>query len=399
MLVSTLRSALPLRGAAVVGHLWGAAVVGFLFGGAIQALAVQGAIEALAAIFNPSGYWLLTEAHSGRPQHRRAFSTINQNCVARTMLPEADSIESRRQKLVTAEWLERLIDDESCAYTILQVYWEGETPSSTPADCCCIPGAVQVHPSYFELGVYPDYRSPQEGNLLPDHQLQQAVADLGIAANTLVVVVGTGAALAMTGCRVLWALMYAGVRDVRLLHGGLEAWRQHGGPTTAVPALPVPLPEFGGKCACQYVASTEMVAQISAGEREGTIVDVRRLGEFDGSFDGCYEFFTKSGHIPGAVWVGNWTELVQPKSNAYLRDVDQTAAHWAGLGVSRGTGPVVFYCGTGWRSSIGFLLGYMMGLDARNYDDGFYGWFTEDYPIHSADFEQLDMPSSSTNIA
>ena len=285
-------------------------------------------------------------------------------------------------------------------YTVLQVFWEGETASNTPADCCCIPGAVQVHPSYFEQGEYPNYQSPEDGNLLPDHQLQRAVADLGIAANTLVVVVSIGEAVAMTGCRVLWALMYAGVRDVRLLDGGLDAWLHHGGPTTAAPSLPVPIPEFDGKCASQYVASTEMVAQISAGEREGTIVDVRREGEFDGTFAGCYEFFTKSGHIPTAKWIGNWTELVEPKRIEYLRDVDQMAAHWAALGVSGGTGPVVFYCGTGWRSSIGFLLAFMMGFDAKNYDDGFYGWFSEDRPIHSAaDSEQLEMASSSTNTA
>ncbi|MDA0768190.1 MAG: rhodanese-like domain-containing protein [Verrucomicrobia bacterium] len=35
---------------------------------------------------------------------------------------------------------------------------------------------------------------------------------------------------------------------------------------------------------------------------------------------------------------------------------------------------LLFYCGTGWRSSISFLVALLLGLKAKNYDDGFYGW-------------------------
>jgi len=31
-------------------------------------------------------------------------------------------------------------------------------------------------------------------------------------------------------------------------------------------------------------------------------------------------------------------------------------------------------CGTGWRSSVSFLIARLLGLRAKNYDDGFYGW-------------------------
>ena len=34
----------------------------------------------------------------------------------------------------------------------------------------------------------------------------------------------------------------------------------------------------------------------------------------------------------------------------------------------------IFYCGTGWRSSIAFLVACLLGLPAKNYEDGFYGW-------------------------
>ena len=43
-------------------------------------------------------------------------------------------------------------------------------------------------------------------------------------------------------------------------------------------------------------------------------------------------------------------------------------------GVEQGETELIFYCGTGWRSSLSFLVARLLGFRARNYDDGFYGW-------------------------
>ena len=53
--------------------------------------------------------------------------------------------------------------------------------------------------------------------------LRKAIAALGISGERLVVVYGTGDYHAMIACRVLWGLLVAGVPDVRLLNGGLQA--------------------------------------------------------------------------------------------------------------------------------------------------------------------------------
>ena len=57
-----------------------------------------------------------------------------------------------------------------------------------------------------------------------------------------------------------------------------------------------------------------------------------------------------------------------------LIDLHTLEAQWLKRGVRVGQVPLVMLCGTGWRSSIGFLLAHLMGLDSTNYDDGFYGW-------------------------
>lgn len=105
-------------------------------------------------------------------------------------------------------------------------------------------------------------------------------------------------------------------------------------------------------------------------------MDIRRYSEFSGEKGDCYTFFTKAGHIPRAVWPGNWDQLVDEEQN-FIKDIDEVWAHWERLGVKPDEGPLVFYCGTGWRSCIGFFIAHLLGLESKNYDDSFYGWFNK----------------------
>ena len=101
-----------------------------------------------------------------------------------------------------------------------------------------IPSAIQVHPSYLEAGTdrskyYPNYDHPADGNLLPGQELTQAILQLGISPDTLVVVYGAEPDGTMAAARLVWSLLYAGVKRVRLFDGGLESWRNFGGEVSA----------------------------------------------------------------------------------------------------------------------------------------------------------------------
>eukprot|EP00927_Polykrikos_kofoidii_P046360 TRINITY_DN40593_c0_g1_i1.p1 TRINITY_DN40593_c0_g1~~TRINITY_DN40593_c0_g1_i1.p1 ORF type:complete len:344 (-),score=44.06 TRINITY_DN40593_c0_g1_i1:217-1248(-) len=312
-----------------------------------------------------------------------------------------------RNLLVDPLWVERFISAGLApgGTVLLEVLFFGETPHEEqiePSPCSrrCIPGAISVHPSYFESEFdqskyYPKYSSPEDGNLLPDVCLQAALAQLGITEHTQVVVYGKGVVSPMSACRALWALMYAGVKDTRLLDGGFAAWESHGGETACEPVHPVPVPCFSpppsdihesnsaARCICRkdFLATSSEVAAISRGGAPGTIVDVRKQGEYEGWLKDNYGFFSTAGHIPSAIYQGDWDELIDLETDK-LCSLEVVEARWRSLGiigepkgeVSAGGPPVVFYCGTGWRSSIAFVLAYMMGWDAKNYDDGWYGW-------------------------
>ena len=246
----------------------------------------------------------------------------------------------------------------------------------------CIPGAISVHPSFFETAdkskYYPRYETPEDGNLRPDAELHKAVAELGITKDSCVVVYGRGFIAPMVACRVAWALMYAGVDDVRLLDGGFAAW-EHGGLPLAPHPLP-PQPVDGNadfSCVQEFLASTEEVSSISKGNgASGLLVDIRKQGEFDGTFQDTYNFFSKAGHVPSACFHGNWDTLIMQDGTTRFKNLDSIYAMWKSLGLLKnGGGGLIFYCGTGWRSSIGFFLAYLLGLQSpKNYDSGWYGW-------------------------
>ncbi len=284
------------------------------------------------------------------------------------------------QTLVTAGWVQDLIDGNSPAtydgndYVILECSYDKDNGTGF------IPGAVSIHPCYMESKnnsaiYYPSYSTPDDGNLLPGDELQAALADLGITSDTLVIVYGNGRIIPMTSCRVAWSLMYAGVKDVRILNGGFTAWTGNGGTIVDEPAEPAPAAAFGDvPTRPELLASTAYVEDISEGTNtDSVLVDVRGLDEYTGTKQDLYPFFLETGHIPGAIWNDNWTVLVDMDDDT-MRCYTEVAAHWEDLDITSAVEPI-FYCGTGWRSTIGFFHAYLMGYPAmRNYDGSLYEW-------------------------
>ena len=244
-----------------------------------------------------------------------------------------------------------------------------------------IPRAISVHPCYFENEFntslyYPNYNDPGDGNLLPDVELQAAIETLGITKDTTVVVYGNGRIIPMTSGRVAWALMYAGVEDVRILNGGYTAWLENGGEEEFTTNDFLPVEDFGAIVPVhpEYHSTTEYVSDTVEGRNtESVLADVRSLDEYLGIAVNQYPFFDTTGHIPGAIWIDNWVEMVDMSDDTF-RSYTEVKKFWYELNITPDKEPV-FYCGTGWRSGMGFFYAYLMGYPAmRNYDGGLYEW-------------------------
>ncbi len=231
-----------------------------------------------------------------------------------------------------------------------------------------IPGAMHFDTDWLESG-YPTWQ------LLPAALLQRRFGEVGLrAADTIVVYAQQYA----TACRVWWALRYCGATDVRVLCGGLKAWRGAGLALSTEPAVQLPS-DFSAPVQSALLADCH-AAQAAALLRR--LIDVRSTDEYRGLRSG-YSYLERAGRIPGALHAD-----VEPL-NALLDGADLAgiASYWRACGVLQPRGsqrgergaaaPPVFYCGGGWRSSVACFCALLLGMTAaRNYSEGWCGWST-----------------------
>jgi thiosulfate/3-mercaptopyruvate sulfurtransferase len=86
-----------------------------------------------------------------------------------------------------------------------------------------IPGSA-----FLDHEKFTDSQSRYDLMLAADHVLEAAIGELGIGNSNQVIVYSSSGILA-TSTRAWWVLAYAGVDNVRILNGGLPAWKAAGG--------------------------------------------------------------------------------------------------------------------------------------------------------------------------
>ena len=103
---------------------------------------------------------------------------------------------------------------------------------------------------------------------------------------------------------------------------------------------------------------------------EVAIVDVRTLGEYDGSAGKPCD--PRQGHIPGARHLDVYALLEMPTGDVH-----------SALGLAEGA-EVVAYCHSGSRSAIAARVFQSLGYDARNYVGSWHEWSRhDDLPVES----------------
>lgn len=214
-------------------------------------------------------------------------------------------------------------------------------------------------------------------NIYPDRYLLPAFADMGIELDALVVVYGKDV---VGAARLAWALLYAGVKDVRLLDGGLTAWKKAGFEVTTVASARTSVPSFGTDKALhpEYRVDITFVREVANGTHpDAVIADIRTRGEYEGA-TAPYSFIPTKGRIKGALWAqagdGPWSMEAYVNNDGTLKDPKVIEAMWAKRSITADK-QVSFYCGTAWRSSLAFLYAYHLGWPRiANFDSSWYEW-------------------------
>jgi thiosulfate/3-mercaptopyruvate sulfurtransferase len=201
---------------------------------------------------------------------------------------------------------------------------------------------------------------------LPDPAVvEAALRHAGVDPDSRVVVYDQGPSFA--AARAWWVLRWAGLRDVRVLDGGMAAWVADGGPTTSE----VPQPRAGGfttRPGSLPVLDANTAAQVA---RTGTLVDARAPERFSGATE---PIDPVAGHIPGAV---NAPTTGNAQPDGRFLATGELRKRFSTLGIRTDDGEVGVYCGSGVTAAHALLALHEAGIDAVLYVGSWSEWITD----------------------
>jgi len=243
-----------------------------------------------------------------------------------------------------------------------------------------IPGAIDMDTLALE--------APETWNRRPPGELKKALEQHGITSESTVVVYGKfmwpdnddefpGSAAGHIGAiRNALIMMYAGVKDVRILNGGIQSWKDAGYPIDVGDLPKTPVAEFGSEIPVRPELFVDVPeAKIMIQREDSDIVCVRSWPEYIGEVSG-YNYIEKKGRIPGTVFADCGSDAYHMENyrnvDHTMREAAEVAQNWKSVGIVPEK-HLAFYCGTGWRGSEAFMNAWLMGWPRVSVFDG--GWF------------------------
>lgn len=229
-----------------------------------------------------------------------------------------------------------------------------------------IPGAIYLDTNRLEA--QPLF------NKVADQALLDTLLEHGIGHDSTVILYGRSQ---LAAARAAHLMLYAGVRDVRLLDGGFAAWRAAGLPCASGPApTPAPAASFGAACPARpdFMLDLNQAARI-LGRDDAALASIRTWSEFSGATSG-YRYIDARGDIASAHWgrAGREGDGEYQSADGCMRPAADIARMWRANGIHPGL-HVGFYCGTGWRASLAFFYAWLMGWERiAVYDGGWFEW-------------------------
>jgi|GEM_PF-138337 len=230
-----------------------------------------------------------------------------------------------------------------------------------------IPGAryVDLDTDLADHGVQGRGRHP-----LPDPLVFAArMGHLGIGPDTTVVAYDDGSGVPAS--RLWWMLDALGHASVRLLDGGIAAWRaaglplEDGDPVTALPAILSLAPVWP-----RIIEREELAGRIG----DLVLLDVRAAERYRGEVE---PVDPKPGHIPGAVSAPSAANV---GADGLLRPADELAERFVGLGADARL--VVVSCGSGVTACHTALAMRRAGLpDPILYAGSYSDWSSAGLPV------------------
>lgn len=274
--------------------------------------------------------------------------------------------------LVTPDWLSERLDNPQLR--IIDMRSAGDYASAH------IPGAVNV--SVGDVTTSVD-GIPFEVEV---QSVQEVLNRIGLAPEMDVVIYDNLGM--MSSGRLFWTLEYVGHSNVRVLHGGWNAWVAGNRETSS------DIPEIEESSYSIRVDDSKLISAEQLLDRldepRVAIIDARSPQEYTGEV----KLADRGGHIPGAVnlvWLDAltggdtvytiddaWQAELQDADIEHFKSAEDLRAMFADLGISPDQ-QVITYCQTFWRGSHLYFLFRLMGYeDVVGYDSSWVEWGNRD---------------------
>jgi thiosulfate/3-mercaptopyruvate sulfurtransferase len=295
------------------------------------------------------------------------------------------------QVFVSAKWVKSALAGQQSGYedVFLSEVAYGTTENDTAYNTAHIPGAVHINSDAvefddwdqdgiddFQLYEKTEVSEDDNFNIRSADQLSVFLKNNGITKDTKVILYGKKATDSSV-TRVAFAMLYAGVEDVKVVDGGMQAWTDAGYPTETKANIETPgdsTYSFGTTVPAhpEYIISIDDVVSKLSSDSNFRLVSIRSEDEFVGKITG-YSYIPNAGEPLGAVWGKDTDDGTYAVNNSMI-DIDAVNAILAESNSST-SNELAFYCGTGWRATIPFLICYQAGVkNITLYDGGWYQW-------------------------
>jgi thiosulfate/3-mercaptopyruvate sulfurtransferase len=226
-----------------------------------------------------------------------------------------------------------------------------------------IPGAVSL-----DVYAYFISRSDETGIEAMARAASRAMTRLGLdrARTTVFFEAQTG----MISPRGLWFHEFLGFDGGLILDGGIDAWKEAGGPIAPGSGAPDAIDPQRLAAPATFLRR-DLVASIDEVEhcdRLGAdLLDVRRRTEFEGTF--VHPCCARPGRIPNGKFLF-WEDFLD---RGRYRAADEIAARAEAAGLSRAR-PIITYCHRGARAATALYGLRLAGFEARIFVGSWHEW-------------------------
>ncbi|MCD8233448.1 MAG: hypothetical protein LUC51_03520 [Cloacibacillus porcorum] len=269
---------------------------------------------------------------------------------------QAGAPETRESLIVSAEWLKTnrgkviLIDSRPES-----LYSGGH-----------IPGAVNAPWTYF-ANMNAKQGTEKWGVIWPAATMAKRIGALGVDGKKIVIAYCDAGGWGQSGWT-LWILRQAGIKNAKILEGGIGAWKAAGGQVTKTKNTNKAVAFTIKQYVPNYTATTEWINN-NIGKPGLVILDVRTEPEFLGKIRPFQE--KRAGHLPGAINIPRESFLT---ADSHFKPAEEVQALLAQHGITPES-EIVVYDTAGVRSAfVTMLLRYSGFVKSQSYDEGFQAW-------------------------